>query len=107
MAERFSLKTIKRILKNYYQGEISGDVYVYIRDIIEEKLQRLINDGLKEFEEINNKRKKQGLPKFKRLNLSAFINVKYLTSRQIRNNGIIGQSNSELLCREKEAIEVI
>jgi len=108
MTETLPLKMVKRIMKEQWDGEISYDACVYVRDVLYDVLCDIIEFGVYEFEEVNNCRKQHGLPRLKRLDKSSFSGVSSLYSQYICNYGKIGQVNRDLLfCRKKEAVEVV
>jgi len=107
MIEILPLKTVKRIMKEQWDGEISHDACVYVRDYVYDVICIIVVEGINKFEDVNYRRYQQGLPNLKRLDKSAFLNVNSLYSQQISNSGEIGRSNKELFCRKQEAVEVV
>jgi len=99
---KLPVKPIKHILKNYHKGEISDDACYYVRDILLELTEILAEKAVKEFEEINNERKKHGIPKLKRLDKSSFINIwdSFFKSIDVSNMGKVGKNNNTLLCQD-------
>ena len=107
MENDFPIKTIKRIIKRKWDGEISHKACVYVRDFVYDVICDFVEKGVAEFEEINGRREQHGLPRLKRLDISAFRDVNSLYSQQISKDGRIGRRNKELFCRKKEAVEVV
>ena len=107
MTEKLPLKTVKKIMKQHWDGEISYDACVYVRDYVYDVICYIVEEGVSEFEDINNRREKHGLPRLKRLDKSSFEGVSSIYSQQICIDGEIGQSNRELFCRKKEAVVVV
>jgi len=107
MNHTLPLKTVKRIMKEQWDGEISHDACVYVRDYVYDVICEIVEESVYEFEEINNRRVQHGLPSLKRLDRSSFQGVSSKYSQQICNDGEIGQSNRELFCRKKEAVVVV
>jgi len=101
MVSEFPLKPIKRILKKYYQGEISTDACIYIRDLLLDVTEYLANQGIKEFVEYNCRRQEHNLPVLKRLDKSVFIDISDKIFNAVRNNNIgeVGKCNEILLCQ--------
>lgn len=102
MVSEFPLKPIKRILKRYYQGEISTDTCIYVRDVLLNFTEYLAFEGVKEFGEYNQRRKMQGLPVLKRLDRSTFVNIGSKIFNRLRdyNIGEVGKCNELLLCQD-------
>jgi len=107
MASELPLKTIKRIIKEHWDGEITQECCVYVRDVLLDVIHSLAEESIIEFEEFNKRRKLQRLPALKRLDKTAFTSANSIYSQQICNTGKIGQNNKELFCRKKEAVEVV
>ena len=107
MASELPLKTIKRIIKEHWDGEITQECCVYVRDVLLDIIHSLAEESVKEFEDFNKRRKLQGLPILKRRDKAAFASANSKYSQQICNNGKIGKNNRELFCRRKEAVEVV
>jgi len=101
MVSEFPLKPIKRILKRYYQGEISTDTCIYVRDVLLNFTEYLAFEGVKEFGEYNQRRKMQGLPVLKRLDRSVFVDIGSKIFNRLRdyNIGKVG-CNGLLLCQD-------
>jgi len=102
MISKFPLKPIKRILKRYYQGEISTDACVYVRDVLLVFTEYLAREGVMEFEEYNKRRVIQGLPLLRRLDRSAFESSrsKIFNLLKYNNIGEVGECNDLLLCQD-------
>ena len=102
MVSEFPLKPIKRILKRYYQGEISMDACVYVRDVLLNFTEYLAREGVMEFEEYNRRRVIQGLPLLRRLDRSAFESARSKVFNLLRDNNIgeVGECNELLLCQD-------
>ena len=102
MVNEFPIKPIKRILKRYYQGEISIDTCIYVRDVLLNFTEYLAFEGVKEFGEYNQRRKMQGLPVLKRLDRSTFVNIgsKIFNLLIDINIGEVGECNGLLLCQD-------
>jgi len=102
MVNEFPIKPIKRILKRYYQGEISIDTCIYVRDVLLNFTEYLAFEGVKEFGEYNQRRKMQGLPVLKRLDRSTFVNIgsKIFNLLMDINIGEVGECNGLLLCQD-------
>ena len=104
---RYALKPIKKILKIYYDGEISDEAVIYIRDILLYITHFIGKEGVEEFKNNNIARTKQGLPPYKRLDVTAFKEVwgrffKFLNDSKF---GKVGQFNDELLCQDGDIID--
>jgi len=102
MVNEFPIKPIKRILKRYYQGEISTDTCIYVRGVLLNFTEYLAFEGVKEFGEYNQRRKMQGLPVLKRLDRSAFESTRSKVFNLLRDNNIgeVGECNELLLCQD-------
>ncbi len=102
MISKFPLKPIKRILQRYYQGEISMDACVYVRDVLLVFTEYLAKDGVMEFEEYNKRRVIQGLPLLRRLDRTAFESSRRKIFNLLRDNNIgeVGECNDLLLCQD-------
>jgi len=96
------VKPIKHILKNYYNGDVSEDACYYVRALLLEFTEILAEEAVKEFEEINNERKKRGIPKLKRLDKASFIDIwdSFFKSINVSNMGEVGKDNKTLLCQD-------
>ena len=102
MVNEFPIKPIKRILKRYYQGEISTDTCIYVRDVLLNFAEYLAFEGVKEFEEYNRRREMQGLPSLKRLDRSVFVDIRSKIFNRLGdyNIGEVGECNELLLCQD-------
>ena len=102
MVSEFPLKPIKRILKRYYQEEISMDACVYVRDVLLNFTEYLAREGVMEFEEYNRRRVIQGLPLLKRLDRSTFVDTRRKIFNLLKDNNIgeVGEYNELLLCQD-------
>ncbi len=102
MVSEFPLKPIKRILKRYYQGEISRDACDCVRDVLLNFTEYLAQEGVMEFEEYNKRRVIQGLPLLRRLDRSAFESARSKVFNLLRDNNIgeVGNLNGLLLCQD-------
>ena len=72
-----SLHSIRRIMEKYCSYHISMEAIILLRDMIEENATNITVDVVKNFEEMNECRKIQGLRKLKRLNAWAVKNSNY------------------------------
>ena len=102
MVCEFPIKPIKRILKKYYDGEISTDACVYVRDVLLVFTEYLAREGVMEFEEYNRRRVIQGLLVLRRLDRTAFKSSrsKIFNLLKINNIGEVGVCNDLLLCQD-------
>ena len=94
------LKPIKHILKTYYKGEISNAACIDVRNLLLDIIGYLAEETVKEFENYNIMRLKQGLPPLKRLNSFVFREVRdrFFKSIGVVNMGEVGKQNETLLC---------
>lgn len=94
------LKPIKHILKAYYKGEISNAACIDVRNLLLDIIGYLAEETVKEFENYNIMRLKQGLPPLKRLNSFVFREVRdrFFKSIGVVNMGEVGKCNGSLLC---------
>ena len=106
MINEISLKSIKRIIKIYYNGEITTKTCIYVRNLVLNYTECLIEECVKEFEDYNLRRKKHNLPILKRLNTSVFVNFSDKIYKPLvdKNNGEVGQSNNLLLGQDSDII---
>lgn len=114
MVCEFPIKPIKRILKKYYNGDISMDACVYVRDVLLEFTEYLALEGVMEFEEYNGRRAIQGLPLLRRLDRTAFESTRSKVFNLLKDNNIgeVGECNDLLLCQDdimqrKEKMDII
>ncbi len=109
MVSKIPLRTVKRIIKENWDGEISQDCCVYVKDFLMSVLQDLIECSIQEFEEKNVKRKQQRLPELKRIDANCFIKVanRLYTLNSLVIQGDVEQSSREPNCSMKEAVEVV
>lgn len=94
------VKPIKRILKKFYEGEISDETCVYVRDLLLQFTELLAEEAVKEFQNNNIERLNRGLPQLKRLHKSSFIDIwdRFFKSLNVPNMGEVGKQNETLLC---------
>ena len=101
MIDTFPLKPIKRILKNYYGGDVSLESVIFTRDVLMIVTKYLATEASKEFIERNKTRQIQGLPQLKRLDIISIKKIWERIKNQLNDNNIVdevGESNSKLLC---------
>ena len=100
--ESFPLKPIKKLLKNYYDGDISLESVIFTRDVLMIVTKYLAVEASKEFKERNKTRQIQGLPQLKRLDIISIKKIWERIKNQLNDNNIVdevGKSNDTLLCR--------
>ena len=104
---KYALKPIKKILKIFYDGEISDETVIYIRDILLHITYFIGKEGVEEFKNNNIARTKHGLPPYKRLDVTAFKEVwdRFFKSIEVTNMGEVVQVNRSLLCLDGDIIE--
>jgi len=102
MISELPLKPLKRILKNYYNSEISENVFECFRNVLLNISCELAEAAVKEFNAYNENRMLQGLPRVKRLNkISLEKGIKKLFNRiGYNNNGEVGKYDKILLCQD-------
>ena len=62
------LKTLKLFFKECCSFHISGEAVILLRDVLECVSYRIIKDAVREFDELNKSRIRQGLSPLRRLN---------------------------------------
>ena len=67
-AIKFPLKPVRKTIESGFTGEIPVETVVYLRDVLPKFISYLVKEAVKEYEEVNSLRKKQGIPERKRLN---------------------------------------
>ena len=72
---KLPLKVIKERLKKYYNGEISLEAVIEVREIIEYVLNIIAESGAKEFQIRNRRLQEENQPIIKRLDDSIFITI--------------------------------
>lgn len=70
-----STNTIRQILKNKTNYDVSRQAILYAKKLVEEYLEDIINKAVKHMEETNSIRERANLPKQKRLSVSDFKNL--------------------------------
>ena len=98
----YPIKPVKKILKQYYNGEISTESLVYVKDILIEFTNFLAKQAVQEFYMLNQTRVRNGLTSLKRLDKLSFKIVWERTYKQItdKNIGEVGNHNDILLCQD-------
>ena len=85
------LNSIRRIMERHCPYHISMEAIILLRDMIEEIAANITIDVVKNFEEMNEFRKIQGLRKLKRLNAWAVKNsnfvITFINSHNNKNKG--------------------
>lgn len=106
MVNEIPLKPIKRILKKYYNGEITTNSCIYVRDLVLNFTEYVIEECVKEFEDYNIRRQEHNLPVLKRLDTSVFVDFSDKIYKSLLNKtfGEVGQSNKLLLCQDSDII---
>ena len=97
------LKPIKRILKNYYDGDITLESVIFTRDVLMIVTKYLATEASKEFIERNKIRQIQGLPQLKRLDIIYIKTVGEKILNLINNQFTqdeVGESNRKLLYQD-------
>lgn len=97
----YPIKPLKKILKQNYNGEISTESLVYVKDILIEFTNFLAKQAVEEFHMMNKRRVKNGLSPLKRLDRTSFKIVWERIYKQIedKNMGEVGNNEtSSLLC---------
>ena len=89
------LNSIRRIMERHCPYHISMEAIILLRDMIEEIAANITIDVVKNFEEMNEFRKIQGLRKLKRLNAWAVKNSNYnktiINALKNKNKGLQSQ----------------
>lgn len=98
----YPIKPVKKILKHYYNGEISVESLVYVRDILIDFTNLLAEQTVKVFDEMNEQREKSGIPSLKRLDKKSFEKVWKNIYKEVihKNIGEVGNHNEILLCQD-------
>ena len=73
MISKLPLNTVKNVISEYWDGEISQECVNDVSEIISNFIDMLIREGVKEFKDYNGRRRIQGLPELKRLQSSVFM----------------------------------
>ena len=97
------LKSIKNILRGYYEGEISIETAILLRNVLQEIADYLAAETVREFHNQNHIREIQGLSPLKRLDKTSLKTVWESILNQITNkntNGEVGKHNRTLLCQD-------
>jgi len=71
----YSLRTTRAIIKKYYQGEISDETVIHLRNKLIDITQTIASIAVKKFNEKNKLRKNLGLKPKKRLDKTSFKNI--------------------------------
>ena len=72
---KIPLNTVKNIISDYWEGDISQECVENVSEIISNFIDMLIQEGVNEFKDYNGRRRLQGLPELKRLQGSTFIKL--------------------------------
>lgn len=109
MASELPVNTVKRIIKEHWDGEISQECVKKLGMIVSDFVDELIKEGVEEFNKHNRLREIQKLPKLKRLDVSIFKNLSTNVYNSVtgRNNGEIGQNNSDTIFLKADENEVV
>jgi hypothetical protein len=101
MVNEIPLKTIKRILKNHYNGEITKDACIYVRNYVVNIVNYFAEEAKTEFKEYNRLREIHNLPVLKRLDKQIFVTISDKIFKPVKNNkiGKVGQYNEILFCQ--------
>lgn len=101
MVSELPLKPIKRIIKNHYNGEISKEACIYVRDYLLDVINYSVEEAVKEFNEYNRLRKMHKLPVLKRLDKQIFVTILDKIYIPGENNiiGKVGKYNVKLPCQ--------
>jgi len=98
--------TIRRILKQYIDNDVSRSYVVNVKCFLEETIENIAIASLQELERINQLRGTQSLQKLRRIDGSILLNLMddlFKLASDV-NNDEIGQSNSDTIL--SEAVEV-
>ncbi|MCJ7571998.1 MAG: hypothetical protein MUO82_09010 [Candidatus Thermoplasmatota archaeon] len=106
MNNNIPLKTIKRIMKKYYNGGITTNTCNYVRDLVLNFAEDVSKECVKEFDDYNMRRREHNLPVLKRLDTSVFVDLNNKIYKHIFNKifGEVGQDNKLLLCQDSDII---
>ena len=90
-----SINWLRKLITQECSYHVSEESLVELRDFIEEIVRKIVVEAVKEFEELNTRRKMQGLRELRRLN-------KYSVKRAIDNvfNGCINVDTGLRSCRD-------
>jgi len=90
-------RRMKRVLKQYIQGEITHESILCVRDALSDACRVIATEVLLEFEEYNKLRAYHGIPKLKRIPTNLYLKVlsKYLSIPTRFNTDELGQYNRE------------
>jgi hypothetical protein len=98
--------TVKRLLKQYTKRDVTQDGVNYVKYVLDDLLQQICVESVKELDEINTIRKEANLREIKRIGQSIFKNILQRVLKQTTDfkNEERGQYNRETLF--SQAIEV-
>jgi len=99
--------TVRRILKQYLDNDVSKNYVICIKSFLEETIRRIAIGSMEELEEINHIRDIQRVPKLRRIDSSIFIKLveNLFNDGSVLNHGEIGQTNRDTIL--SEAVEVV
>ena len=105
MRNKISKRLVKRILKEYWDGEISKDLCIFVKDYLDELTHKIIKELVAETQRENRLRQVQNLPEMKRIALSTFKSLLAKVNKQTSINltGNIGELNKNTMLVEAEA----
>lgn len=108
MVSELPLNTVKNIISEYWEGDISQECVNNVSEIISRFIDMLIREGVKKFKDYNVRRRIQGLPELKRLQGSTFIKLPNRLFNQLPdfNDGEVGNHNRNTTF-QTEAEEVV
>lgn len=94
---KIPIRTIERIIRVYYNGEISKNTCIEVRNLIDKTTHKIAELIVGEFQQYNLLRERQGLPSLKRLNLDVVLKQQNQLYKLINYIvvGEVGQYNSE------------
>lgn len=103
------INLVKRILKERSKGNVSLESVIYVRDLIQDILDKLADASIIEFEELNRYRQIQKLPKLKRYPVSVFINLsdELFKPTVVNKSEEIGEMNNNTIFSTEAGIEVV
>lgn len=101
-----SLNQVRKSVSQYWEGEISQDTIIYIRDILEDVLTQISKEVVREIEERNYIREKVNLPVKKRIKASSIkmISVKVYKSVDDSKCSEVGQNNRDTTLQEADEV---
>ena len=100
-------KTVKRILSEYVNGDVSKDGCLKVKEFCENILYWIAKESLRELDNINTLRRIHNVPELKRISSSIYLKILNSINNQLSDllDGNVGNASANVTTTLSEADE--